>query len=97
MAVPGLFILPVSLIRETLIPYETVTVSADTDRVCAELEASLRERLLEEIGPEGEILNPNYTAAEADGLLYVTLRAECRERIDMLRPLRAETAPAAGA
>ena len=87
LAVPGLFVLPVSLVRESLTPYDTVTVSPDTGRLQAELETSLREQLIREIGPEGEILSPCYTAVEADGLLYVTLRAECRERIDMLRPL----------
>jgi len=96
LAVPGLFILPVTLLRETLTPYETVTVTRDVDGLRAELEASLRERLLEEIGPEGEILSPGCTAVEADGLLYVTLRAECRERIDMLRPLNTETDTAPG-
>ena len=76
VGVKGLFALPVTLIREELRPRSGT--EAVTDRA-AEMEASLRRRLEEQI--EGEILSASFSVSRTDGLLVVTLRAHCCENI----------------
>ena len=76
-AIPGVFRLPVSLIRETS---ESRTFSRGKPQ--AELlEQTLRETLQRSIGPEGEVVESHLTQSEQNGLLTVTLRAECEQEI----------------
>lgn len=86
LEVPGVFRLPLALFRETR--QELRCTETERDRVAAEesLRQLLRQRLLAELS-EGEILTERFTVSEGDGLLYVTLRAECLERIDREEPL----------
>jgi hypothetical protein len=87
LAVPGLFRLPVSLVRETERPCALSprrTDAADAVRqMQRELEAELRRR----IGARGEVLTQRFSASEADGCCTVTLRAACREHIAAERPM----------
>jgi similar to stage IV sporulation protein len=87
MGLQDVFTLPVTLVKETLKPYETVTVRRNEDALRERLEAQLTERLTEEIGEEGTVAAKSFSHAESGGMLCVTLRAECSERIDSTRPL----------
>ncbi|MCD8375613.1 MAG: sporulation protein YqfD [Oscillospiraceae bacterium] len=72
--------LPVSLTRETLREY--AAAETDTNADAAELEQRLLqrlERILE--GREGEILEVSFSETRRDGLLTVTLTAQCSEKI----------------
>lgn len=84
LEVPGVFRLPISLVRETRQELRSVERERDRKAAAEELRGLLRETLLSELC-EGEILAERFTVSEADGLLYVTLRAECLERIDTER------------
>lgn len=84
----GAFILPAAVERITTARYETASVPAEELR--EELEDMLMRELLGEIGEDGEITSAAFTASESDGLLRVTLRAECVEQIGTLRPLTDE-------
>jgi len=86
LAVPGAFTLPVSLLRETWQPVALEALSADRPAVSARLRQALTAELMRQMG-EGEVLDSHYAESAADGMLTVTLRAECLERIDAERPL----------
>ncbi len=79
LALEGLFSLPVYLVRETATEYQLRRQTAPELR--AELEELLYAELLERIGDGGEVLQVDFAASEADGLLTVTLRAECEQEI----------------
>ena len=84
-AVEGVFELPLALEKTVLSAYERESVRAEELR--AELEQQLMEELLADIGEEGEVLSSSFTASEQNGVLCVTLRAECREEIGRTEPL----------
>lgn len=76
LGVPGLFSLPIRVVRERLIP---CTHRAER---CAEPE-EMAERLRRDLvgGTEGQILQMDFSSGESGGLLIVTLRAHCIENI----------------
>ena len=88
LAVPGVFTLPVSVERTTVSAYGTQAVRAEER--AEELSEKLREELARRIGETGEIVSEEYTVWEAEGMVYVTLEAECREQIGVTVPLSAE-------
>lgn len=88
LALEGLFSLPVYLVRETVVEYQTQNQTAPELR--AELEELLYAELLQRIGQDGEVLRADFAASEADGLLTVTLRAECEQEIGVSVPMTAE-------
>ncbi len=90
-AADGVFTLPLALETVTLRPYETRDVSELELR--EELSAMLEEELSRRIGEEGEAVEVKYTASEANGVLYVTLRAECLEPIGVPSPIEANEIP----
>ena len=49
------------------------------------LEEQLLEELKQAVG-EGEVVSTDYTAVQEDGLLRVTLQAECTEEIGRFVP-----------
>ncbi len=77
--------LPLSLMRETAREYETRTVAVRPERARELLEERLEKTLLAEVG-EGEVLESATAVREAEGMLIVTLRAECREEIGTFQP-----------
>lgn len=85
LARAGVFTLPVSVEKTVSMSYATEPQRAEELR--GELEAQLMADLLAEIGAEGEVLSSSFTASEEDGVLYVTLRAECHEQIGTPRLL----------
>ena len=79
LGIKGLFRLPLSIVREELRPYRTAEFSRDPGEETGQrLLASLAEHI------EGEIVFSSLSAAEADGMTVVTLRAQCRENIAKL-------------
>lgn len=81
LGIKGLFALPVTLIREERHPRRLQEAWADREE---EMKTGLLKRLEEQI--DGEILSASFAVSRADGLLTVTLLAQCSENI-------AETAP----
>ncbi len=79
-ALPGLEAFPLSWTLLTHRPYTLVEQSLNRKECRNLLEATLEEELEQRIAP-GEILSSSFSAQEQDGLLYVTLWAECRENI----------------
>ena len=77
--------LPLTLKRETVREY--VTVPAPIDRAAAQalLEERLELALRAALG-DGEAVSTAFSAAERDGMLRVTLQAECREEIGRFVP-----------
>lgn len=89
-SVPCVFALPFTLVRERVRPYETQETGLPAEQVRAALEQALIQQLQARIGPDGEIITSAFTAAERDGMLVVTLRAECEQEIGESRTLPAE-------
>lgn len=81
LTLPGGQVMPLALRRTECRAYETVP--APLDRMAAEalLEERLTVRLKGLVGEDGEIVETGFTAREADGMLIVTLKAECQEQI----------------
>ncbi len=76
LGVEGLFALPVTLVREELIPYETeLQPSYDRDAMARQLEKQLLE------GMDGEVLSRSFSEGESGGLYVLTLRSHCLEDI----------------
>lgn len=84
-AVKDVFALPVALEKTVFSSYERESIRAEELR--GELEQQLMEELLGDIGENGEVLSSSFTSSQEDGVLYVTLRAECREEIGCTAPL----------
>lgn len=84
----GAFSLPIVVEKISYTRYKTQPQQATELR--EELEAMLSEELARRMGEDGEIVSARFTATEGDGLLYVTLHAECNERTGMAVPLDAE-------
>ena len=77
--------MPLALSRETLREY--TTAAAQVDRAAAE--QLLRDRLAEALAlqlGDGEAVRTDYTVRERNGVLEVTLLAECREEIGRFAP-----------
>lgn len=87
-AVESIFALPISLVKTQFVYRETESVRAEELR--AELETQLMEELLADVGPDGSVTSAAFTASEENGILRVTLRAECYESIGVSRPLTEE-------
>ena len=83
LAIPGVFRLPVSVVRETQVHYNV----SEAEQDAAVLAQALTETLQSRIGADGEILEPHFTQTEQNGLLTVTLRAECEQEIAVETPI----------
>lgn len=84
----GWFILPLALEKITFSGYETESMRAEELR--EELEAMLMQALCSGLSEEGTVTSAVFTASETEGLMRVTLRAECEEQIGMLTLLSEE-------
>lgn len=81
MSWPGVFTLPVSLVREDILEYDIIARRVDTDALRSRLEEELSTQLETLLDGRGEVLSQTFTANEDGELMYVTLRAECLEDI----------------
>lgn len=76
LGVEGLFALPVTLVREELIPYETQPGRAyDSSAMAGQLEKQLLDSV------EGEVLSRSFSQGKSGGLYVLTLRSHCLEDI----------------
>lgn len=85
LTLPGGREMPLALNRETCRAYETETLAVEQSAAEAMLKERLLEALKETVG-EGEIVSTDYTVETADGMLKITLQAECREEIGRFVP-----------
>lgn len=86
LSLPGGGALPLSLGRETFRAYAPRAVQVDLEAAQDLLEASLLERLRQLVGEDGVVESTQFSAQVADGLLKVTLTAQCREEIGREQP-----------
>lgn len=78
---PGVFSLPVALVQERILEYDVITESADIQALERQLQEELAQELIRRLDGRGEALSQTYSSSQAQGILYVTLRAECLEDI----------------
>ena len=84
LGLDGMFVLPVTVIREELTRWESVSVEAEQEN---EMKEQLYTALQEQI--EGEIVSSTFSVSRSAGLLHVTLRAQCYEDIALNADLAA--------
>ena len=82
--------LPLSLVTERTVAYDTVPAWNAAEAARWEGEAQLLYQLHQTIGEDGAVLHTAFSREERNGWLYVTLRAECEEQIGMEVPLITE-------
>lgn len=87
-ALPGGGRLPLRFALETSVLYETQERKLAREEVREKGETLLRDYLLTQL--DGEIVSERYAAAEKDGMLFVTLSAECYEQIGRSMPIGME-------
>lgn len=97
-ALPGGAVLPLTVVRERYEQYESVPYTMTVEEAERLLTSRLLFELEERIG-EGYIVSSDFETREENGLVTVTLRAECVEQIGRELPLSQEeidllTAPA---
>ena len=85
LTLPGGQAMPLTVQRETHRAYETAAAALDPDAARQMLEEQLLEELKQAVGT-GEVVSTDYTAVQEDGLLRVTLQAECTEEIGRFVP-----------
>jgi similar to stage IV sporulation protein len=81
LAVPGLFRLPVRLVRETQRAYTLSARQTDAAAAVGQMQRELWDTLQRSIGEQGSVLSRHWTHAAADGRIIVCLRATCSEPI----------------
>ena len=85
LTLPGGEEMPLAVQRETCRAYELETLAVEPDAAQAMLEERLMEALEEAVG-EGEIVSTEFAVETENGMLTVTLQAECREEIGTFVP-----------
>lgn len=86
LTLPGGTVLPFALRRETCRGYETVTLPINPALAQTMLEEQLLKKLAGLLGDTGQEVSHSFTAGERDGLLVVTLTAECKEELGRFIP-----------
>ena len=82
--------LPLSLVTERTVAYDTAPARNAAEAAQREGEAQLLHQLQETIGEDGTVVKTAFSREERNGWLYVTLRAECEEQIGVEVPLITE-------
>jgi len=80
LSVPGVFTLPVTLVRETYRQYEPIPVERSAEELQSEMEAELRG-YLDSLVEDGSVMSASVRFSEKNGVLTATLSAECLEDI----------------
>lgn len=81
LAIPGVFTTPLAVTVERARAYVPTETARSRALLSEQLQAHLTQRLLREIGEDGEVRSSAFSVSERDGMLYVTLHAECLEDI----------------
>ena len=82
--------LPLSLVTERIVSYDTAPARNAAEAAQREGEAQLLHQLQKTIGEDGTVVKTEFSREERGGWLYVTLRAECEEQIGTEVPLITE-------
>ena len=77
----GVFSLPLTLVRETVVSYSAAPAGEDAAALEARLKSELEAELERRLDGRGEAVSQHFTARVSGSTLVVTLRAECREDI----------------
>ncbi len=85
LTLPGGQEMPLAIQRETMRAYTTAPAAVDGDAARALLKSRLLAQLEELVGA-GEIVRTDFTAREEEGMLHLTLQAECTEEIGRFVP-----------
>lgn len=85
LTLPGGREMPLTVQKETCRAYTTAAAEIDNHAARSLLEERLLDALEDAVG-EGKIVSTDYTAVEKDGMLHVTLQAECTEEIGRFVP-----------
>ena len=88
LSIGGLFTLPLTLVSERVVEYEIAEAELDMSAARVDLENGLLRTLEEHLGENGTIEQYAFTAAEKNGLLTVSLHAECVENIAVQREIK---------
>lgn len=86
LKLPGGGVLPIGIIKIKYSEYETISVVEETNQCAEILKTELSRKLKDDVG-EGTVTAAEFNVSEKDGIVTVTLTAECRERIDAVRPM----------
>lgn len=89
LIMPGGSVLPVTLVTDSFEEYERVSSGLPAEEAERLLRSRLMYMLEREIG-DGSVTSTSFEKYERDGLLYVTLRAECLEEIGRPKELAPE-------
>lgn len=81
LVLPGGRVMPLALVVETCRGYDTAPAPLDRDAAQDMLEAALEAQLRALIGADGSVTGTDYAATVREGVLTVTLTAQCREQI----------------
>lgn len=92
LTLPGDTTLPFALIREQYCAWELEEIPLNEDAARTMLEEQLSTRLRALIGADGQVESTQFSARVEDGMLRVTVLAECREEIGKEVPGQ-QTAP----
>lgn len=87
LSIDGVFSLPIGISETRTTTYETETVSIDPVTAQSEMQTQLYNSLLERIGEDGSVVDYSFSSSEEDGVLTVTLHAECIEQIGTERAI----------
>ncbi len=90
-ALAGVFSLPLSLVETRLTQWETQPAVKEREEQTASLRRLLEKTLYAEIGGDGSANRLIFSCSEENGLLCLTLHAECTEQIGRERALPPET------
>ena len=82
-------VLPLTVVTEQYDEYETYDVAITEEEAGRILEARLLARLAE-AAPDGSVTETEFSCQNENGVMTVTLKAECLERIDAQRVLTEE-------
>lgn len=80
LSVPGVFTLPVTVVRETYVQYKPTELLRGEQSLQVEMEAELRA-YLDTLVQNGSVTEASVRFSERDGILTATLHAECLEDI----------------
>jgi similar to stage IV sporulation protein len=88
LTLPGGFVLPIAIVRDEYTEYDTVGIKLTV----LEAETLLQQRLLDRLAlaSDGEVVKTDFETVLKDGVITVTLTAECLEQIGRERPFTPE-------
>ncbi len=88
LTLPGGFVLPIAIVRDEYTEYDPVGIKLPV----LEAETLLQRRLLDRLAlaSDGEVVKTDFETTLKDGVVTVTLTAECLEQIGRERPFTPE-------